>query len=138
VPPVLQFIDEFPWSASVMVISIAAMLIFRRPIRNLIYRSRQVKAGPVTFRAGAVRLEKVEEEIKKIPRARSAEEDLDDVRRLVIPDCQGRPRILASTVQSGEPFLALLDEEGEARVTLAASASAGPAVGPLGIAGSLR
>ena len=42
---VLSAIDNFPWSLSVAVISIAAMLIFREPIREIISRSHELKAG---------------------------------------------------------------------------------------------
>ena len=45
----------------------------------------------------------------------------------MIRDAKGRPRILASTVESGAPFLALIDEDGEVRATLAAGSAADPA-----------
>jgi hypothetical protein len=54
----------------------------------------------------------------------SAGQDHADVERLVIRDAKGRPRILASTVESGAPFLALIDEDGEVRATLAAGSPA--------------
>lgn len=37
--PVLSTIDGFPWSLSVLVIVIAAMLIFREAIREIVGRS---------------------------------------------------------------------------------------------------
>jgi hypothetical protein len=118
---------QIPWSLSVPVMVIAAMLIFRGPLGALISNaSHEFKAGRF-FSWKAKRpsgptpqiLAQIAREIAQAP-----EEGQFDGRRLVIRDAQGRPRILASTVVSGEPFLALIDEGGEIRCSLTAGQAA--------------
>ena len=94
----------------------AAMLIFRGPLGALISSaSHEFKAGSIFQLEGEAALWTDPQVFAQIVReiAQGAEEGQFDGRRLVIRDAQGRPRILASTVASGEPFLALIDEGGE-------------------------
>jgi hypothetical protein len=123
---VLSAIDDFPWSLSVLLIVIAAMLIFREAIREIISRSHELKAG--RYFSLKAKPSRPDQAIAQIVRELSAAGQVQsDVDRLVIRDAQGRPRILASTVESGAPFLALIDEDGEVRATLAAGSAADPA-----------
>jgi hypothetical protein len=120
---------QIPWSLSVPIIVIAAMLIFRGPLGSLIGQgSHEFKAGRFfswkARRASGPSPQVIAQIAHGIAQA-AAEEQLD-VRRLVIRDSEGRPRIVASTVPSGEPFLALIDDAGEARVSLMASSAADP------------
>lgn len=120
---------QIPWSLSVPAMVVAAMLIFRGPLGMLISSgSHEFKAGRF-FSWKAKRpsgpspqvLAQIVREIAQAP-----EEEHFDGRRLVIRDAQGRPRIVASTVPTGEPFLALIDEEGESRASLIAGSARDP------------
>jgi hypothetical protein len=120
---------QIPWSLSVPAIVIAAMLIFRGPLGALISQ------GNHEFKAGRFFIWKAKRPSGPTPQilaqivreiAQAPEEGQFDGRRLVIRDAQGRPRILASTVASGEPFLALIDEGGEIRCSLTAGQAADP------------
>jgi hypothetical protein len=122
---VLSAIDDFPWSVSVLVIVIAAMFIFREAIREIISRSHELKAG--RYFSLKAKPSRADPAIAQLVRELStAGQEQSDVDRLVIRDAKGRPRILASTVESGAPFLALIDEDGEVRATLAAGSPIDP------------
>ena len=122
----MQVLAAFPWSLSVAAIAISAMLIFRKAVGALISRSHELKAGRyLSLKAKPSGLDSAIERLVRDLAA--AGQDQVDVDRLVIRDAKGRPRILASTVQSGAPFLALIDEDGEVRATLAAGSPADPA-----------
>jgi hypothetical protein len=125
----LSAIPNFPWSLSVPVMVILAMLIFREPIAALIRRVVEFKAGRVSMKAKGPSLDReVMTEIKEIAAQQAATDDEHlEARRLVIRDSKGRVRILASTLESsGEAFLALVDEDGEVRASLGACSSADP------------
>jgi len=118
---------QIPWSLSVTVIVVAAMLIFREPLGSLISQgSHEFKAGRFfswkARRPPGPSPKRLAQIFREIGEATS--EEGSDVQRLVIRDSQGRPRILASTVESGEPFLALFDEEGALRAALMAGLAA--------------
>jgi hypothetical protein len=119
---------QIPWFLSVPVVVIAAMLIFRgslgAPISSA---SHEFKAGRF-FSWKAKRPSGPTQVLAQIVReiAQAPEGEQFDGRRLVIRDAQGRPRLLASTVASGEPFLALIDEGGETPVLPGCRPSRGP------------
>jgi hypothetical protein len=120
---------QIPWSLSVPIMVIAAMIIFRRPLGSLIGQgSHEFKAGRFFSWKARRPLGPTPQIFAQIAReiAQAPEEEHFDGRRLVIRDAQGRPRILASTVASGEPFLALIDEGGEIRCSLIAGQAADP------------
>ena len=121
----LSVIDSFPWSLSVLLMVVAAMLIFRRALSELISRSREVSAGPFRLKAEhAVNPKFLEEALREVREGAASIEQQVDTRRLVIRDAQGRPRILASTLEPlGAAFLAIFDEDGEARASLVASSA---------------
>ena len=124
---------QIPRSLSVPVMVIAAMLIFREPLGELISQgNHEFKAGSLfswkARRPAGPSPQAIAQILRKIEEP-TAEEEFD-IQRLVIRDSHGRPRIVASTVESGVPFLALLDEEGQARATLTVS----PAADPEGVA----
>ncbi len=122
-------IDSFPWSLSVLLMVVAAMLIFRRALSELISRSREVNAGPFRLKAEhAVNPKFLEEALREVQEgAAKIEQQQVDTRRLVIRDAQGRVRILASTLEPlGPAFLAVFDEDGEARASLVASSATDP------------
>jgi hypothetical protein len=116
--PSLAALGSFAWSLCVMMITVAAMIIFRKPIIALIDRSHKVKAG--VFSIEASKLDSIRRAVirEKVPGAKEL-----DIRDLIIRDSRGRPRIYASTAESGQPFLALLDEDGYPRAVLSASAN---------------
>jgi hypothetical protein len=119
----MQVLATFPWSLSVAAIAISAMVIFRKAVGELISRSHELKAGRyLSLKAKPSGLDPAIERLVRDLAA--AGQDQADVYRLVIRDAKGRPRILASTVESGAPFLALIDEDGDVRATLAAGAPA--------------
>ena len=101
------------------------MLIFREAIRDIVGRSHELKAGRyVSLKAKPSRPDPA---IAQLVRELSAAgQEQSDVDRLIIRDAKGRPRILASTVETGEPFIALLDEDREIRATLALSSNEDP------------
>jgi hypothetical protein len=118
---------QIPWSLSIPIIVIAAMLIFKGPLGDLISQ------GSHEFRAGRIFSWKARRPSGPTPQAlakivreitQATSEEKLDLRRLVIRDSLGRPRIVASTVESGEPFLALIDEAGESRATLIVGSAA--------------
>ncbi len=125
---VLSAIDNFPLSLTVLVLALAAMLIFREPIAKFLGRILEMKAGPVSVKAQAPGPDPaIIKQIEEIAaRQAVADEKHLDVQRLVIRDSAGRPRILASTLPSGEPFLALFDEAGRPRASLTASSATDP------------
>src|SRR6266851_900178 len=125
---VLSAIDNFPLSLTVLVLALAAMLIFREPIAKFLGRILEMKAGPVSVKAQAPCPDPaIIKQIEEIAaRQAVADEKHLDVQRLVIRDSAGRPRILASTLPSGEPFLALFDEAGRPRASLTASSATDP------------
>ena len=124
----LSAIDSFPWSLSVLVIAVTAMFIFREPISELIRRSHELRAGPFRLKAEHTANPKLFEDALREAREGAAKiEQQVDTRRLVIRDAQGRPRILASTLEPlGPAFLAVFDEDGEARASLVASSATDP------------
>ena len=128
----LSALDNFPRSLSVLLIAVSAMLIFRAPIAALIGRIVEVKAGRVSMKAKApVPDPEIMKQVLQIAAQQAAvDEEHLDAQRLVIRDSANRPRILASTLPSGEPFLALFDEVARPRASLTASS----AVDPNGIA----
>jgi hypothetical protein len=114
------------WPLTAMVLAVSAIKIFREPISDLIGRISKLKFGRVSVEAKA---SKVDAEIVKLVREITAlpampGEEHFETRRLVIRDSKGLPRIIAGTVESGEPFLALIDEEGAIRASLSASSAA--------------
>jgi len=120
---------QIPWSLSVPVVVIAAMIIFKGPLGALISQgSHEFKAGRFfswkAKRPSGPTPQVLAQIVREIAQA-EAEEHLD-IRRLVIRDSAGRARIVASTVESGEPFLALIDDAGESRAALIAGSAADP------------
>jgi hypothetical protein len=117
----------FSWPLAAIVVS--AMIIFSKPIVELIRGVNRLKPGVVSITAKASHQEaEIEKRVRAIlgEFASSGAVHLD-IQRLVIRDTQGRPRIIASTVEvSGEPFLALIDEEGDVRASLSASSATDP------------
>src|SRR6266436_379890 len=125
--PLLSTIDHFPWSLSVLLMVVAAMLIFRRALSELISRSREVSAGPFRLKAEhAVNPTFLEDALREVREGAAKIEQQVDTRRLVIRDAQGRPRIIASTVEPGPAFLVIADEDGEIRAYLTVSSAADP------------
>lgn len=124
----LSAIPNFPWSLSVPLMVISAMLIFYSPIAALVGRIVEVKAGRVSMKTKAQRLDpEIMKQLQEIVSQAAADEEHLDARRLVIRDSQGQPRIIAATLEpSGEAFLVLVDENGEVRVSLSASSAADP------------
>jgi len=124
----LSVIDSFPWSLSVLLMVVAAMFIFRRALSELISRSREVSAGPFRLKAEhAVNPKLLEDALREVREGAAKIEQQVDTRRLVIRDAQGRVRILASTLEPlGPAFLAVFDEDGEARASLVASSATDP------------
>jgi hypothetical protein len=121
----MQALATFPWSLSVAAIAISAMVIFRKAVGELISRSHELKAG--RYLSLKAKQSGLDPAIARLVRGLAAAgQGQADVDRLVIRDAKGRPRILASTVESGAPFLALIDEDGEVRATLAAGSVADP------------
>jgi hypothetical protein len=124
----LPALSSFAWPLSALALGLAAMLIFREPIGTFIRRSHEWKAGgffSAKAKPSGSDSRIIEQAIRKILET-SPGQDQADVDRLVIRDAKGRPRLLASTVESGAPFLALIDEDGEVRATLAAGSAAEP------------
>lgn len=118
----MALVMAFPWSLSVLIIAIAAMILFRQPISELIDRIREVKFKAGRFSLTTSRLDsEVVAQINREVRESAAAQDEADLRRLAIRDSNGRVRILASTVETGAPYLALIDEDQNIRVALVAS-----------------
>src|SRR5713101_871859 len=115
----LSAIDSFPWSLSVLAMAVTAMFIFREPISELIRKSHELRAGPFRLKAEhAVNPKFLEDALHEVWEGVAKIEQQVDTRRLVIRDAQGRPRILASTLEPlGAAFLAVFDEDGEARAS---------------------
>jgi hypothetical protein len=110
------------------VLVISAINVFREPIGELIGRISKFKFGRMSMETKTL---KVDQEIVKLVREITASpsmpgEEHFETQRLVIRDSEGLVRILAGTVESGEPFLALIDEEGEIRASLSASSVSNP------------
>jgi hypothetical protein len=120
----LSAIDNFPWPLATTVIALAAMIIFRREIGDVITRSHEFKTGRVSLKAKPPG--PTAREIKQILSEVEGGDGLLDAQRLVIRDSSGRPRMLAATVESGEPFLTLIDEDSRPRATLVAASATDP------------
>jgi hypothetical protein len=114
------------WPFTAMVLAVSAMIVFREPISDLIRRTVAMKAGPFSAKAKTLGPDKIVKQIQEIA-AHLAAADTEhlDALRLVIRDAKDRPRVLLGTVEpSGEPFLALVDEDVEVRASLSASSAA--------------
>jgi hypothetical protein len=116
------------WPLTTAVLIISAIRVFRKPIGELIGRISKFKFGRISMETKA---SKVDREIVKLVREITASpampgEEHFETRRLVIRDTKGLVRILAGTVESGEPFVALIDEDGEIRASLSASSASDP------------
>ena len=123
----LSAIGNFPWSLSVLVMAITAMIIFREPIAVLISRSHELRAGRFfSLKAKPIDPKLIEDALRKAGETAAELWEQLDTRRLVIRDVQGRPRIIASTLPSEESFLALFDQAGQPRATLVASSAIEP------------
>lgn len=130
------------WPLTTIMLAVLAIRVFREPIAELINRISKLKFGRMSMEAKA---SKIDAEIVKRVKAIIAPETADgakpaaasgpepalsenlDADHLVIRDSNGLTRIIAGTVESGEPFLALIDEEGEIRASLSAGSAADPA-----------
>jgi len=122
---IVQAISTWPLVA--LVLGLAAMFIFREAISTFISRSHEWKAGRFSAKAkpSAPDPRMVAQTVREILEDVAGQEHLD-LLRLVIRDSDGRPRILASTVPSGEPFIVLLDEDREVRASFVLSSNADP------------
>jgi hypothetical protein len=123
----ISAISAFQWSVSVTIIVVAAMYFFREPISDFISRSHELKAGRfLSLKAKRPDVKIMEQVLESVKAAAQAAEGELDTQRLVIRDSKDLPRIIVSTAPSGDPFLALFDEEGEVRVSLSASSTRDP------------
>jgi hypothetical protein len=117
------------WPLTVGVLVVAAIIVLREPISDLVGRIVTMKAGPVSVKTRPPNRDpEVVKQIQEIA-AHLAAADTEhlDALRLVIRDTRNRPRIIIATGEpSGEPFLALIDENGEVRASLSASSAADP------------
>ena len=88
----------------------------------------EVRAGPFRLKAEhAVNPKFLEDALHEVREGAAKIEQPVDTRRLVIRGAQGRPRILASTLDSlGSGFPRGLDEYGEERASLSASSATDP------------
>lgn len=118
----------FPWSLSVLAMVIAAMVIFREPIGELISRSHEWKAGSFfSLKAKQSAIDpKVMAAIRDMQKSAAAGAEEADLQRLVIRDSNGKVRILVGTTPSGQPFFSMFDEDGEPRASLVGSSAEDP------------
>jgi hypothetical protein len=117
------------WPLIVVVLAVSAMKIFREPISDLIRRIVTMKAGPFSAKVKAPGADEIVKKIGEVAAHLIAGDGEHlDAQRLVIRDSKDRPRVILGTVEpSGEPFLALFDEDGEVRASLSAGSAADPA-----------
>jgi len=118
-----------PYSFQSLAWPVAAVIIafiFRRPIEGLLGQISELKAGPVTVKMGLPQAEReaIERAVDELIASEPAEDGLVDAKKLVIRDSEGRARIVAATIPSGEPFLSLVDEDGQTRAFLFAARNA--------------
>src|ERR1700676_2600138 len=96
------------WPLTTIVLAVSAITVFRKPIGELIGRISKLKFGRMSMEAKASKADaEIVKMVKAITAQQAADEEHLDADRLVIRDSKGLPRIVAGTVESGEPFLAL-------------------------------